>query len=60
MCKVVPAVEEFNRGQRVLVTGAGGSMTDWQGHELNIQSDGRVIAAGDPAIALAAREILDS
>jgi inositol-phosphate phosphatase / L-galactose 1-phosphate phosphatase / histidinol-phosphatase len=30
-----------------IVTGAGGSMTDWQGRPLTAASDGRVIALGD-------------
>ncbi|MGE0659494.1 MAG: histidinol-phosphatase [Reyranellaceae bacterium] len=37
-CAVIPVVE-----------GAGGVMTDWQGKALTIESDGRVVAAGDPA-----------
>jgi inositol-phosphate phosphatase/L-galactose 1-phosphate phosphatase/histidinol-phosphatase len=45
-CAVVPVVR-----------GAGGVITDWQGHPLAIDSDGRLLAAGDPqahAAALAA------
>lgn len=34
-----------------VVTGAGGTMTDWQGAPLRLGSDGRVIAAGDARIA---------
>jgi fructose-1,6-bisphosphatase/inositol monophosphatase family enzyme len=30
-----------------VVEGAGGVMTDWQGRPLGLESDGRVIAAGD-------------
>ena len=30
-----------------VVKNAGGMMTDWQGRELNLNSDGRVIACGD-------------
>ncbi len=30
-----------------VVTGAGGIMTDWQGRALGLETDGRVIAAGD-------------
>jgi inositol-phosphate phosphatase / L-galactose 1-phosphate phosphatase / histidinol-phosphatase len=41
-----------------VVTGAGGSITDWQGMPLRLASDGRVIAAGDPRLAVAARAIL--
>jgi histidinol phosphatase-like enzyme (inositol monophosphatase family) len=33
-----------------VVEGAGGRMTDWQGAPLGASSDGRVIAAGDPAL----------
>jgi histidinol phosphatase-like enzyme (inositol monophosphatase family) len=33
-----------------VVEGAGGRMTDWQGESLSAASDGRVIAAGDPAL----------
>jgi inositol-phosphate phosphatase/L-galactose 1-phosphate phosphatase/histidinol-phosphatase len=32
-----------------VVAGAGGTMTDWQGQPLRIDSDGRVLAAGDAA-----------
>ena len=32
-----------------VVEGAGGQMSDWQGHPLDADSDGRVIALGDPA-----------
>jgi histidinol phosphatase-like enzyme (inositol monophosphatase family) len=37
-----------------VVEGAGGRMTDWQGRSLTRDSDGRVIAAGDPALVDAA------
>ena len=33
-----------------VVEGAGGRMTDWVGRPLDARSDGRVIAAGDPAL----------
>ena len=33
-----------------VVAGAGGIITDWQGKELDINSDGSVIAAGDAAV----------
>jgi histidinol phosphatase-like enzyme (inositol monophosphatase family) len=33
-----------------VVEGAGGRMRDWQGRPLTVASDGRVIAAGDPAL----------
>ncbi|MEW4449637.1 inositol monophosphatase family protein [Qipengyuania sp. JC766] len=32
-----------------VVEGAGGTMSDWQGNPLDAQSDGTVIALGDPA-----------
>ncbi|NIA71302.1 histidinol-phosphatase [Pelagibius litoralis] len=32
-----------------IVAGAGGVMSDWQGAPLTLQSDGRVLCAGDPA-----------
>jgi fructose-1,6-bisphosphatase/inositol monophosphatase family enzyme len=34
-----------------IITGAGGVITNWQGQTLNMASDGRVIAAGDAALA---------
>jgi inositol-phosphate phosphatase / L-galactose 1-phosphate phosphatase / histidinol-phosphatase len=43
-CAVVPVIE-----------GAGGVITDWQGGALDLDSDGRVVAAGDPKLAAAAR-----
>ncbi len=33
-----------------IVEGAGGVMTDWQGAPLGLQSDGTVLAVGDPAL----------
>ncbi|HYZ47988.1 MAG TPA: inositol monophosphatase family protein, partial [Sphingomonas sp.] len=33
-----------------VVEGAGGRMTDWSGAPLGPHSDGRVVAAGDPAL----------
>lgn len=41
-----------------VVTGAGGVITDWQGRPLGLESDGRVLAAGDAAIHDAARAAL--
>jgi len=41
-----------------VVAGAGGSMTDWQGKPLGLDSDGRVLAAGDPTLAAKARAVL--
>lgn len=32
-----------------VVEGAGGAMSDWQGNPLDAQSDGRVLALGEPA-----------
>lgn len=44
-----------------VVTGAGGTMTDWRGDPLDLNSDGRVVAAGDDrmhheALAVLARD----
>ena len=33
-----------------VVQGAGGVISDWQGRPLTLESDGRVLAAGDPAL----------
>jgi histidinol phosphatase-like enzyme (inositol monophosphatase family) len=33
-----------------IVEGAGGAMRDWQGRPLDMHSDGKVIAAGDPRL----------
>ena len=41
-----------------VIEGAGGRMTDWEGRPLDAHSDGRVIAAGDPALIEAAAEQL--
>jgi inositol-phosphate phosphatase/L-galactose 1-phosphate phosphatase/histidinol-phosphatase len=41
-----------------VIEGAGGVITDWQGRALDLASDGRVIACGDPALAPAARAAL--
>jgi histidinol phosphatase-like enzyme (inositol monophosphatase family) len=41
-----------------VVEGAGGRMTDWAGRPLDTASDGRVIAAGDPALIDQAMAIL--
>jgi inositol-phosphate phosphatase/L-galactose 1-phosphate phosphatase/histidinol-phosphatase len=38
-----------------IIAGAGGVMTDWQGRPLDLGSDGRVLACGDPALAATAR-----
>jgi inositol-phosphate phosphatase/L-galactose 1-phosphate phosphatase/histidinol-phosphatase len=41
-----------------VIKGAGGLITDWQGRELAMNSDGSVVAAGDAAIHRAAMAIL--
>jgi histidinol phosphatase-like enzyme (inositol monophosphatase family) len=41
-----------------VIKGAGGLITDWKGRELDMRSDGSVLAAGDPAIHRAALAIL--
>ena len=41
-----------------VVTGAGGVISDWQGLPLGLQSDGRVLAAGDAGAHASAREVL--
>jgi histidinol-phosphatase len=41
-----------------VIKGAGGMITDWKGRELDIHSDGSVLAAGDPAIHRAASAVL--
>ncbi len=41
-----------------VVRGAGGLITDWQGKELDINSDGSVLAAGDTAVHRAAIDVL--
>jgi histidinol phosphatase-like enzyme (inositol monophosphatase family) len=41
-----------------VVEGAGGRMCDWRGAALTSESDGRVLAAGDPALIEAALALL--
>jgi inositol-phosphate phosphatase / L-galactose 1-phosphate phosphatase / histidinol-phosphatase len=41
-----------------VIKGAGGLITDWQGRELGMRSDGSVLAAGDPVIHRAASALL--
>ena len=41
-----------------VVEGAGGRMTDWQGHALRPGCDGRVLAVGDPALLAPALRLL--
>jgi len=33
-----------------VISGAGGKLTDWYGNALNLDSDGRILASGDPKI----------
>jgi histidinol phosphatase-like enzyme (inositol monophosphatase family) len=46
-CAILPVIE-----------GAGGIMTDWQGQQLGLASDGRVVAAGDRRAHAAALAVL--
>lgn len=41
-----------------VITGAGGIATDWRGNALDMQSDGSIVAAGDPAVHRTALRIL--
>jgi len=41
-----------------VIKGAGGLITDWRGNELDIESDGSVLAAGDAAIHRSALAVL--
>jgi histidinol phosphatase-like enzyme (inositol monophosphatase family) len=41
-----------------VIKGAGGLITDWRGGELHMNSDGSVLAAGDPAVQRSAMDIL--
>jgi inositol-phosphate phosphatase / L-galactose 1-phosphate phosphatase / histidinol-phosphatase len=41
-----------------VVTGAGGVISDWHGRPLGLESDGRVLAAGDESMHATAREVL--
>jgi len=41
-----------------IVTGAGGLITDWRGDALGLESDGRVLAAGDERLHRAAMAVL--
>lgn len=43
-----------------IVEGAGGLMCDWEGNPLNLKSDGRVIALGDPTLKSSALKALKS
>jgi inositol-phosphate phosphatase/L-galactose 1-phosphate phosphatase/histidinol-phosphatase len=42
-----------------VIEGAGGTLTDWQGRRLGLDSDGCVIAAGDVRVRDAASELLN-
>ena len=41
-----------------VIEGAGGSLTDWQGHKLTSDSDGHTLAVGDPGLLAKAVAIL--
>lgn len=41
-----------------VIQGAGGLITDWRGAELDMRSDGSVLAAGDPSVHRVTAEIL--
>lgn len=41
-----------------VIQGAGGSVTDWSGAPLDVYSDGRVVAAANPAVHAAALRVL--
>ena len=43
-----------------VIIGAGGQMTDWQGNPLTLESDGRVICAGDGACHAEAVKLLQA
>jgi len=43
-----------------LVQGAGGVICDWQGSELSLQSDGRVVTAATPALRDAILKVLNA
>ncbi len=43
-----------------VIAGAGGTITDWQGAPLGLDSDGRVLATGDKRVHEAALEVLNS
>ncbi len=43
-----------------IITGAGGVMTDWQGRPTSLETDGRVLCAGDPACHAEALSLLQS
>jgi fructose-1,6-bisphosphatase/inositol monophosphatase family enzyme len=41
-----------------VVEGAGGRVTDWAGKPLALESDGTVLAVGDPALLAEATSLL--
>jgi histidinol phosphatase-like enzyme (inositol monophosphatase family) len=43
-----------------VIKGAGGLITDWHGRELDVHSDGSVLAAGDAAVHRAAMQVLSA
>lgn len=43
-----------------VIAGAGGTITDWKGKPLDMNSDGSVIAAGDAAVHRAAMRVLSA
>jgi len=42
-----------------VIAGAGGVVSDWRGQPMQLDSDGRIVAAGDPALLPAALEALN-
>jgi histidinol phosphatase-like enzyme (inositol monophosphatase family) len=42
-----------------VIGGAGGRMTEWSGAELTLDTRGRIVAAGDPALHAAALKLLN-
>lgn len=41
-----------------VIAGAGGAVADWSGRPMRLDSDGRIVAVGDPALLAAAVEAL--
>ncbi len=41
-----------------VITGAGGAVSDWRGQPMRLDSDGRIVAAGDPALLAEAIAVL--
>ena len=42
-----------------VIEGAGGSITDWRNQNLTLNSDGRIVASGDPSLHAQAIKALD-